>query len=134
MTSIRIFIKGMNSYMGYAGLIADNILELDVITANGSEIKVSQTSNQDLYWGMRGAGHNFGIVTKFRLRIFDYPKGQDTFYVTYMFPEEKLESFFTRLNKLLDNGKLRSEANTYVLYIFDPNVNAKVSWPRGPKR
>ena len=133
MTLIQSLIRTTNSYMGFAGLIADNILELDVITANGSEIKVSKSSNQDLFWGMRGAGHNFGIVTKFRLRIFDYPKGQDTFYVTYTFPEEKLESFFTRLNRLLDNGKLPKEANTYVLYIFNPDVNAKVSWPRGPE-
>lgn len=34
---------------------------------------------------MRGAGHNFGIVTKFKHKIFDYPKGQDTYYATYFF-------------------------------------------------
>ncbi|KAL9042186.1 MAG: hypothetical protein Q9214_003857 [Letrouitia sp. 1 TL-2023] len=111
--------------MGYAGLIADNILELNVITAEGSEIKVSKFSNPDLYWGMRGAGHNFGIVTKFRHKIFDYPRGQDTYYVTYTFSEDKLEILFARLNKLLNNGKLPRDANTYVLYIFNPDINPK---------
>lgn len=113
--------------MGYAGLIADSILELDVITADGSKIKVSKSSHPNLYWGMRGAGHNFGIVTKFRHKIFDYPRGQETYYVTYIFSEDKLETLFTRLNKLLNRGQLPRDANTYVLYVYNPDINPKVS-------
>ena len=113
--------------MGYAGLMADNIIEMDVVTADGSQIKVSQFSNSDLYWGMRGAGHNFGIVTSFKYKIFDYPKGQDTYYAIHFYAEEKLEAVFRQLNKLLDNGKLPRDANTYVLYITSPDLSSKVS-------
>ncbi|KAI4136195.1 MAG: hypothetical protein LQ341_005794, partial [Variospora aurantia] len=114
-------------YMGYAGLISDNIVEMDVVTANGSEIKVSATSNPDLYWGMRGAGHNFGIVTKFQYKIFDYPKGQDTYYVTYIFTEDKLEAFFTQLNRLINDGNLPKDISSYALYILIPSISPKVS-------
>ncbi|KAL8646384.1 MAG: hypothetical protein Q9210_006173, partial [Variospora velana] len=113
----------LDVYMGYAGLISDNIVEMDVVTANGSEIKVSATSNPDLYWGMRGAGHNFGIVTKFQYKIFDYPKGQDTYYVTYFFTEDKLEAFFKQLNQLLNDGNMPKDINTYALYLINPSIS-----------
>ncbi|KAL9018643.1 MAG: hypothetical protein Q9185_004054 [Variospora sp. 1 TL-2023] len=116
---------GFGKYMRYAGLMSDNIVEMDVVTANGSEIKVSATSHPDLYWGMRGAGHNFGIVTKFQYKIFDYPKGQDTYYVTYIFTDDKLESFFTQLNWLLNDRNLPKDITTYALYILNPSISPK---------
>lgn len=113
-------------YMGYAGLVSDNILAMNVVTADGCSIKVSKSSNPDLYWAMRGAGHNFGIVTEFKHEIFDYPSGQDTYYVSYMFTEGKLESFFELYNKLLGNGTLPRDANVYAIYHLDLDINPKV--------
>ncbi|KAL8790938.1 MAG: hypothetical protein Q9213_000363 [Squamulea squamosa] len=113
------------AYMGYAGLVSDNIVEMDVVTADGSEIKVSQSSNSDLYWGMRGAGHNYGIVTRFKHKIFDYPKGQDTYYLTYFFTGEQLEVFFRQLNRLLNNGNLPKDLNTYAIYTLNPAIHPK---------
>ena len=113
--------------MGYAGLMTDNIIEMNVVTADGSQVKVSESSNNDLYWGMRGAGHNFGIVTSFKYKIFDYPRGQDTYYVNYFYTEDKLEAVFSQLNKLLDNGKLPRDFNAYVVYIANPDLNPMVS-------
>ncbi|KAL8951392.1 MAG: hypothetical protein Q9222_002642 [Ikaeria aurantiellina] len=66
---------GFGFHQGSMGLMADSFIEMNVVTADGSEITVSESSNPDLYWGMRGAGQNFGIVTKFRYKIFDYPNG-----------------------------------------------------------
>ncbi|KAL8809979.1 MAG: hypothetical protein Q9200_002964, partial [Gallowayella weberi] len=100
-------------YQGYAGLMADNIIEMDVVTADGSEITVSESSYPDLYWAMRGAGQNFGIVTKFRYKIFDYPNGQDIFYAMFHFTEDKTEALFEHLNGLLNN------ASAYVKPIID---------------
>ena len=64
---------GFGRYQGFFSLVLDNILEMDVVLADGSSITVSDSSHADLYWGMRGAGHNFGIVTKFKYRIYDNP-------------------------------------------------------------
>ncbi|KAL8990020.1 MAG: hypothetical protein Q9169_008228, partial [Polycauliona sp. 2 TL-2023] len=107
------------SYQGYAGLMGDNFVEMDVVTANGSEIFVSGSSNPDLFWAMRGAGQNFGIVTKFRYKIFDYPKGPNIFHATYHFTEGKLEILFEHLNRLLDHGSLPVDpVFVYHLYYF----------------
>ncbi|KAL8639487.1 MAG: hypothetical protein Q9226_008865 [Calogaya cf. arnoldii] len=105
--------------------MADNLIEMDVVTANGSEIVVSESSNPDLYWGMRGAGQNFGIITKFRYRIFDYPNGQDIFHATYHFTEDKLEILFEHLNRLLDNGTLPRDVNAYAVLRLKPLISTR---------
>lgn len=56
-----------------------------------------------LHRGMQGAGHNFGIVTSFELKI--YPKKLDTWhYHNYIFTQDKLEPFFDALNTFHNNG------------------------------
>ena len=47
------------------GLSVDNLLSADVVTAHGDLIQVSPNENEDLFWGIRGGGGNFGIVTSF---------------------------------------------------------------------
>ncbi|MGI9341785.1 MAG: FAD-binding oxidoreductase [Gammaproteobacteria bacterium] len=47
------------------GLTCDNVRSVDIVTADGRFLKASAEENQDLYWGVRGGGGNFGIVTAF---------------------------------------------------------------------
>ncbi|KAF3492371.1 FAD binding domain-containing protein [Arthroderma uncinatum] len=54
---------------GHHGLIADQFLSMDVVLANGSLVTLNP--NSDLWWAMKGAGHNFGIVTSVTIKIFD---------------------------------------------------------------
>jgi len=51
------------------GFTIDNLLSADVITADGQLLTARATSNQDLFWALRGAGHNFGVVTSFEYRL-----------------------------------------------------------------
>lgn len=51
------------------GLTIDNLLEVDLVLADGSFVTANSDRNQDLFWAVRGGGGNFGIVTSFRFRL-----------------------------------------------------------------
>ncbi|MBA7552288.1 hypothetical protein ES705_44846 [subsurface metagenome] len=50
------------------GLTIDNLLEADMVLADGSVVTVNKEKNADLFWGIRGGGGNFGIVTSFKFQ------------------------------------------------------------------
>jgi hypothetical protein len=60
---------GIGWLMRKFGLTIDQLLSVDLVTADGELLKASATENSDLFWGVRGAGGNFGIVTEFEFRL-----------------------------------------------------------------
>jgi hypothetical protein len=60
---------GINWLMRKYGLTIDQLLSVDLITAEGEFVKASASENPDLFWGLRGGGGNFGIVTDFEFRL-----------------------------------------------------------------
>lgn len=60
---------GIGWIMRKYGLTIDNLLSVDVVTADGEFVKASAEENADLFWGVRGGGGNFGIVTDFEFRL-----------------------------------------------------------------
>ena len=111
---------GFGRYQGFFGLVLDNIVEMNVVLADGSLITVSESSHADLYWGMRGAGHNFGIVTKFKYKIYENPAPSWTI-ATLILMEDKLEDYFTQINML--STIQPKELTAYALIVVNPDIS-----------
>jgi FAD/FMN-containing dehydrogenase len=62
---------GIGWIMRKHGLSIDQLLSVDVVTADGELVHASAAENPDLFWGVRGGGGNFGIVTEFEFRCVD---------------------------------------------------------------
>ncbi len=57
------------------GWACDNVLSMEVVTAEGRIVRASEKENADLFWGLRGGGGNFGVVTNFEYKL--YPVGPE---------------------------------------------------------
>jgi FAD/FMN-containing dehydrogenase len=61
---------GIGWLMGKYGLALDNLLSVELVTAEGQVLRASVEEHSDLFWAVRGGGGNFGVVTSFEYRLF----------------------------------------------------------------
>lgn len=66
------------------GLACDNLISAEVVTAGGGVLRASADENADLFWGLRGGGGNFGIVTAFEYQL--HPIGTEVVSGSIAFP------------------------------------------------
>jgi FAD/FMN-containing dehydrogenase len=69
------------------GLTCDNLLSADIVTADGRYVKASRDENPELFWGLRGGGGNFGIVTSLEYRL--HPVGPMVIGGPVFYPGER---------------------------------------------
>ena len=69
------------------GLACDNLLSADVVTADGRFVTASEREHTDLFWGMRGGGGNFGVVTSFAFQL--HPVGPTVMAGVVFYPMEQ---------------------------------------------
>jgi FAD/FMN-containing dehydrogenase len=60
---------GVGWLMGRCGFVVDNLLSAEVVLHDASLVTASPSSNQDLFWALRGGGGSFGVVTSFKYRL-----------------------------------------------------------------
>jgi FAD/FMN-containing dehydrogenase len=78
---------GFGRLMRKHGLTIDNLLAVELVTADGSVVRASERENPDLFWGLRGAGANFGIATSFEFRL--HPLGHDVMAGIVAYPIDR---------------------------------------------
>ena len=66
------------------GMTVDNLSSVELVTANGKEVRASESENQDLFWAVRGGGGNFGVVTQFEFSL--HPVGPQVLAGLIVFP------------------------------------------------
>ncbi|KAL4783756.1 hypothetical protein BJX76DRAFT_368116 [Aspergillus varians] len=94
---------------GMYGLTIDNLLSATVVLANGEIVRASCDENADLFWGLRGAGYNFGVVVDFTFQAHDQTTPVYAGLLAYT--PDQVESIIDILNSLLlDSPDPRSGA------------------------
>ncbi|KAI1496581.1 FAD binding domain protein [Biscogniauxia marginata] len=83
---------------GRHGLISDQFVSLNMVFSDGTTQIVDE--NSDLWWAVRGAGHNFGIVTSATIKIHDI-QHRDWAYASFLFTGDKVEGLYDNINKHL---------------------------------
>ncbi|TQN65697.1 FAD-linked oxidoreductase azaL, partial [Colletotrichum shisoi] len=90
---------GQGMLSGQHGVAVDCLVEAEVVLADGSIVTASETENADLFWGLRGAGASFGVVTRFTSEVF--PQGR-IWSGPLMFPMAKLPELVAWTNAFIE--------------------------------
>ena len=93
----------MGRYQGIHGLIIDSLISVELITAAGKQITISKTQNSDLFWAIRGAGMNFGVILNATYQVHDLTNKGQVQVVDFIFTKEQNESYFKTLASLSGN-------------------------------
>lgn len=79
------------------GLTIDNLRQATVVTADGSILTANENENAELFWGIRGGGSNFGVVTEFVLQL--YPQRETVFAGPIIYTMDKVEEVTAEVKK-----------------------------------
>lgn len=97
------------------GLTIDNLLEADMILADGTFVTVSAEKNSDLFWAIRGGGGNFGIVTSFKFQAHPV---RNIFGGPTLWPIEKTEEIMEWYHEFLNNSP--DDLNGFIATLIIP--------------
>jgi FAD/FMN-containing dehydrogenase len=112
---------GISYFSPEKGLICDNVLEFEVVLADGRIVIASKTSNPDLFTVLKGGNNNFGIVTAFKFQTFPY-KGMWGGLVSY--PNTTIQAQFKALINFSNNIDKHPKGAAIVMPVYLSTVGA----------
>jgi len=93
------------------GMTIDNLLSAEVITADGRQLNASESENADLFWGLRGGGGNFGVVTRFDFQL--HPVGPEVLSGLIVFPFKQAKSVISQFARFTET--MPEELNVWMV-------------------
>ncbi|KAI1769305.1 hypothetical protein GGR53DRAFT_527570 [Hypoxylon sp. FL1150] len=109
------------------GLLADQVVSARLVLPSGDVVTVSKNSNPDLFWAIKGAGHNFGLVTEWEYRIYDV-KNEKWFYEIFVFSGDKLEALYELTSKMLKTQPPEVTHWTYIVKVAEIDPDHPIIW------
>lgn len=80
---------GLSWFRRKVGMSIDNLIGADMVLSDGSYVHASESENQDLFWGIKGGGGNFGIITSFHFKLHEL--GPTVMMAATMYPRAEAE-------------------------------------------
>ncbi|MEV8375098.1 FAD-binding oxidoreductase [Kribbella sp. NPDC056861] len=118
---------GMGWLARQYGLACDNVLSYELVTAEGEVVTASATENPQLFWGLRGGGGNFGIVTEFEFRLHQI--GTRALVAEFTYPTAEA---FPVLRAWRDLNTTAPRQATFTAHITADQVTVGFVWVGAP--
>jgi hypothetical protein len=99
------------------GFASDNLISADLVTADGKFLTASETENPDLFWGIRGGGGNFGIVTSFKYKL--HPMGPNVAAGLIAYHAKDARTIYKFFREFTENSPIELSA-IFVLRLAPP--------------
>ncbi|KAF3762891.1 FAD-binding domain-containing protein [Cryphonectria parasitica EP155] len=101
-------VGGLGPMSRMWGTALDHVVEVEMVTANGTILHVNERLNPDMFYGVQGAGASFGIITEFVMRTHPEPEevAQFTFDFTFGVEPSKLADSYIQWQKLIADPSL----------------------------
>src|SRR5439155_21593239 len=107
---------GFGILMRKHGLACDNLLEIEIVTADGQILTASADQNPDLFWAVRGGGGNFGVVTSFTYRLHPVAK---ILRGPLIHPIDRAGTVLSYYQKFMEGAP--DELQVYAAFLFGPD-------------
>lgn len=114
---------GFGWLRGKHGLSIDNLNSVDMVTADGQFRRASDDENRDLFWGIRGGGGNFGVVTSFEFRL--HPVGPQVMFCAPMYAARDAVPVLRGWREFM-----KGAPDEFTAMLFLQNIPAISSFPR----
>ncbi|KAJ8121968.1 hypothetical protein ONZ43_g1715 [Nemania bipapillata] len=112
---------------GQYGLPADQVESARLVLPNGDLITVSNKSHPNLFWAIKGAGHNFGLITEWEYRVYDI-KDHQWFYEIFIYSQEKLEHLYELINSMMDDQPAEAIHWAYIVKVPELDPEHPILW------
>ena len=119
---------GMGWLARQHGLSCDNVMSFELVTATGDVVRASAEENAELFWGLRGGGGNFGVVTEFEFRL--HHTGTQALSVEFDFSAAKAAPAVTRWRDL---SATAPRSATYASTVLDGVTTLGFVWVGDPE-